>query len=76
MGGDEFAVLLIQSDAEAGGRFIERLRDRADELTESGELPSDFGFSAGLANFPADGDNVEAIFRAADRRLYENKREA
>ena len=75
MGGDEFAIVLIQSDTEAGGHFLHRLQDRVDELVEAGELPPLFGFSAGLANFPADGDSAEALFRAADRRLYEVKRD-
>ena len=30
-------------------------------------------FSAGVASFPADGANVDALIRAADRRLYKAK---
>jgi diguanylate cyclase (GGDEF)-like protein len=75
MGGDEFAIVLIQSDSEAGGHFLARLQDRVDELVESGELPPLFGFSAGLANFPADGESADALFREADKRLYDVKRD-
>jgi diguanylate cyclase (GGDEF)-like protein len=75
LGGDEFAVLLVQTEADAGGHFLARLQDRVDELVQSGELPEGFGFSGGLAHFPSDGDNAEALFRAADRRLYAVKRE-
>jgi len=31
-------------------------------------------FSAGVASAPGDGDSIEALLRAADRRLYEAKR--
>jgi diguanylate cyclase (GGDEF)-like protein len=74
MGGDEFALLLVQTDPEVGGTLLERLRDSFDELAAAGDLPRDFGFSAGLANFPSDGDTPEALFRVADVRLYEAKR--
>jgi diguanylate cyclase (GGDEF)-like protein len=30
-------------------------------------------FSAGIASFPADGSSVDALVRAADKRLYEAK---
>jgi diguanylate cyclase (GGDEF)-like protein len=74
MGGDEFAVLLIETEAEAGGQFLSRLGDCVDELKQDGELPDGIGFSAGVAHFPADGSSVEALFRAADERLYDVKR--
>ena len=74
MGGDEFAACLIESDVETGGRFLARLQDRIDEQRMSGELPEDFGISAGLAHFPTDGATAEALFRVADSRLYEAKR--
>jgi diguanylate cyclase (GGDEF)-like protein len=74
MGGDEFALLLVQTDPEVGGTLLERLRDSFDELAGAGELPADFSFSAGLANFPSDGGTPEALFRTADERLYQAKR--
>jgi diguanylate cyclase (GGDEF)-like protein len=74
MGGDEFAVCLLESDVEAGGRFLARLQDRIDEERASGELPEGVGISAGLAHFPTDGATADSLFRAADIRLYEAKR--
>ena len=75
MGGDEFALLLVETDPEVGGTLLERLRDSFAELAARGELPDDFDFSAGLANYPGDGETPEALFRVADVRLYEAKRE-
>jgi diguanylate cyclase (GGDEF)-like protein len=74
MGGDEFAVALIESDLEAGGRFLARLDDRIDEGAAAGELPAGFSISPGLAHFPSEGETAQALFKLADARLYEAKR--
>jgi len=74
MGGDEFAAYLVEADEEAGSRLLERLGDQVDELVAAGELPAGFAFSAGLAHFPEEAGDTDALFRVADRRLYEAKR--
>jgi diguanylate cyclase (GGDEF)-like protein len=74
MGGDEFAAYLVEADEEAGARLLERLTDRVDELVGAGELPAECAFSAGLAHFPEEARDVDALFRLADQRLYEAKR--
>jgi diguanylate cyclase (GGDEF)-like protein len=74
MGGDEFAAYLVEADEETGLRLLERLRDRLDELHAAGELPAPCAFSAGLAHFPEEGLDADALFRLADTRLYEAKR--
>jgi diguanylate cyclase (GGDEF)-like protein len=74
MGGDEFAAYLVEADEEAGSRLLERLSDRVDELHAAGELPVACTFSAGLAHFPGEAADSDALFRLADTRLYEAKR--
>src|SRR5215212_8761611 len=74
MGGDEFAAYLVEADEEAGSRLLERLHDSVDELIAEGELPAGSAFSAGLAHFPGEARDVDALFRLADQRLYESKR--
>jgi diguanylate cyclase (GGDEF)-like protein len=74
MGGDEFAVALVESDLEAGGTFLARLVDGIDERATAGELPAGFSVSPGLAHFPSEGDSAQALFKVADGRLYETKR--
>jgi len=74
MGGDEFAAYLLEADEETGSRLLQRLKDRVDELIAAGELPAACGFSAGLAHFPDEAGDADALFRLADRRLYEAKR--
>jgi diguanylate cyclase (GGDEF)-like protein len=74
MGGDEFAVALLESDEEAAGRLLARLHDRIDELVAGDQLPEGFAISPGVAHFPTDGTTAVELFQAADERLYEFKR--
>jgi hypothetical protein len=68
-GGDEFAVVLLESDREAAEHVAQRITL---ELVNSAEKPS-FTASVGLAVFPADGYTAENLLAAADRDLYRNK---
>jgi diguanylate cyclase (GGDEF)-like protein len=73
MGGDEFALYLVESDGESGPRLLARVENRLGELIARGDLPASCKFSAGLARFPDEASDVDALFRLADRRLYEAK---
>jgi diguanylate cyclase (GGDEF)-like protein len=74
MGGDEFAAYLVEADEEAGPHLLARLSDRVDELIAAEELPAGCSFSAGVAHFPDEAGDADALFRLADQRLYEAKR--
>jgi diguanylate cyclase (GGDEF)-like protein len=74
MGGDEFAVALVESDTEAGGHFLARIVDAIDECVARGELPAGFSISPGLAHYPTDADSAATLYKLADVRLYEAKR--
>ena len=74
MGGDEFAAYLVESDEEAGPRLLARLNDRVDELIAREELPVRCSLSGGVAHFPDEAADADALFRLADQRLYESKR--
>ena len=69
MGGDEFAVALIESEADAGDRFVSRLQQRI----ATGEFPAGFAVSAGQSHYPSEGEAATDLFRVADQRLYEAK---
>jgi diguanylate cyclase (GGDEF)-like protein len=71
MGGDEFAVALIESTPDAGDRFVSRLQERI----AGGEFPSGFAISAGQSHYPSEGESSTELFRVADGRLYDAKRE-
>jgi diguanylate cyclase (GGDEF)-like protein len=74
MGGDEFAVVLLESDKHAGARFLRRFCAGAAELTRRKELPAGFDLSAGTAHYPSEAADADALLRLADARQYEAKR--
>jgi GGDEF domain-containing protein len=74
MGGDEFAVLLLESDNHAGQRFGLRLTEGVETLVADGDLPAGFDVSAGSAHFPTDATDPDTLLRIADERQYAAKR--
>jgi diguanylate cyclase (GGDEF)-like protein len=74
MGGDEFAVLLLETDKHAGERFRRRLAEGVAEMVGRRELPAAFALSAGCAHFPTDAADPDALLRLADAYQYEAKR--
>ncbi len=74
-GGEEFALALPDSDAEAAAQAAERLRaavDGAPFLTRSGALP--ITISIGLADLHPDDADLDALLARADQALYRAKR--
>jgi diguanylate cyclase (GGDEF)-like protein len=68
-GGDEFALVLPETDEEAAGQVGRRIAELLDGDTESPPL----SVSQGVAVFPADGQTAEALLGAADRSLYDTR---
>jgi diguanylate cyclase (GGDEF)-like protein len=68
-GGDEFLMLLPETDFAEASRILDRLAkdlDRQRIRIESTPVLFDCGF----ASFPADGREVRALIQTADERLY------
>jgi diguanylate cyclase (GGDEF)-like protein len=72
IGGDEFAVILPETDLGRGLEVAERLRAaiRALELPQAGRLAA----SVGVAELPACASGGDELRAAADAALYEAKR--
>lgn len=68
-GGDEFVLILPETDAEAARLVAQRIAKR---LAEDGEEPK-ISVSIGTAVYPDDGETVNEILGAADRDLYREK---
>jgi diguanylate cyclase (GGDEF)-like protein len=68
-GGDEFAVLLVETDDTAARRVAQRIKDG---LARDEEVPQ-ITASVGIAVYPRDGYTVESLLAGADRMLYRNK---
>ncbi|MBI3317705.1 MAG: GGDEF domain-containing protein [Candidatus Omnitrophica bacterium] len=67
-GGEEFAIILPSTQKLNALKMAERIRVNFDDTG----LP--FTLSAGLATFPHDAQDPEALLKAADQALYEAKR--
>jgi diguanylate cyclase (GGDEF)-like protein len=66
IGGDEFAMILPDTEPDAVPSLLERVRT-APGLARAPE------FSFGTAKCPDDADTFDALYRLADSRLYEAK---
>ncbi|MEO8379767.1 MAG: diguanylate cyclase [Acidobacteriota bacterium] len=72
-GGEEFAVIVPQIDGPALAAIAERLRANIESLPAP-PGGATLTVSIGAALHPDDGADRDALFRAADERLYEAKR--
>jgi diguanylate cyclase (GGDEF)-like protein len=75
LGGDEFAVILVDADnADEIRRICKRIADSfANDVQFNGKQMT-ASTSVGVAVFPEDGDQEEALYKSADVALYEAKR--
>jgi diguanylate cyclase (GGDEF)-like protein len=68
-GGDEFALMLPETDVASAQLVANRI---CLQLTKDNEEPA-LSVSFGIAGFPADGDAIAALIHAADVALYTMK---
>jgi len=74
-GGDEFVVILPQTDRAAGEALGDKLRTLIEGhtfLQEEG-INAKLGASFGVACYPDEVRSKEALIRTADKRMYEEK---
>jgi len=72
-GGEEFVVILRRAALTAARAVLDQVRHHLGARTPPDNIPR-YAFSGGVAEFPADGDDVTALLAKADERLYEAKR--
>ncbi len=73
IGGDEFALLLPQTDAAQALALACRVETVFAELLQPLQLTVSVSMDHGLANFPQDAEQAEQLIRIADERLYRLK---
>ena len=71
-GGEEFAVIVPQVDVAALAAVAERIRAGVEALPSPRE-GAPVTISIGGATYPDDGTSTDALFQAADERLYQAK---
>jgi diguanylate cyclase (GGDEF)-like protein len=71
-GGEEFTALLLDVDAATAARIADRVRRRVAglQIGVPGGRPATVTVSIGVANYPADGQNLDDLLHAADLALY------
>jgi diguanylate cyclase (GGDEF)-like protein len=73
IGGDEFALLLVQSDKDQAATLANRVRANFAAGAQALQLSTAPSLDYGLAVYPEDGDQKEVLLRISDERLYEMK---
>jgi diguanylate cyclase (GGDEF)-like protein len=74
-GGDEFTIILPNTDLQASTLVAERLRKSVERHDYRKTPGYDFKLSAsfGLAGFPKHGDNPDLLIQKADQAMYKVK---
>src|SRR5712691_1414329 len=73
IGGDEFALLLPQTDAPQALALSRRIESVFAEMLQPLQLAVTVGMDHGVAIFPQDGEQADQLIRVADERLYRLK---
>src|SRR5229473_7176883 len=73
IGGDEFALLLPQSDADQATALGRRVHTAFEEAVRSLKLGVPVVLDHGVSVYPQDGEQGEVLIRVADERLYRLK---
>ena len=74
-GGDEFCLVLAETDRAVARVVVERLRSAVAALSErpDGWAGGLISFGCGIASHPEDGATARALIAAADAHLYKEK---
>src|ERR1700730_16764023 len=73
IGGDEFALLLPQTDADQSLALSRRIETVFVETLHFLQLSISVNMDHGVAVFPQDGEQADQLIRVADERLYRLK---
>jgi diguanylate cyclase (GGDEF)-like protein len=73
LGGDEFSLVLVNTDADGARHFAEQMRDALLAAMKQRRWP--VTFSIGVAVFPSPPDNAKDLLAPADALMYRAKEE-
>jgi len=73
-GGEEFAILLINTDKHSALPVSKRIVDSIGDYAFSKDgIETTLTISAGMSEFPTDADQIKDLIEKADRAMYETK---
>ncbi len=73
LGGDEFGIVLANTDREAAGRFADRALHELTRQLQLFDQQVYVGASIGIALYPQDGHDASILLRRADTAMYQAK---
>ncbi|MGM0369989.1 MAG: sensor domain-containing diguanylate cyclase [Bacillota bacterium] len=73
VGGDEFAVLLPETDENAIENFCDRFYEQLKEFNSKNKLEEELSISLGYAIMKDSEQDLNHIFDLADKNMYKNK---
>ncbi len=74
-GGDEFSVILPETEKENTVQLMQRVQDAFKEAGAKEDAPVSFGMSYGIAIYPNDASDPETLIRTADLQLLSKKKQ-
>lgn len=74
-GGDEFSVILPETEKENAVQLMQRVQEAFRESGAKEGAPASFGMSYGIAIYPVDASEPENLIRAADNQLLGKKKQ-
>jgi len=75
LGGDEFVLLLYATTPRGAKMVAQKLQDAVTQPYKIGQYDLNVTASIGIAIYPDDGGDLEALSRSADAAMYRAKRE-
>ena len=73
IGGDEFSIILPETNSREGNKLCKRIRSKCDEFNQSKEFPIPLSISLGYATAFDEEIDLNKTFKQADRKMYKNK---
>lgn len=75
LGGDEFAAILSDRDYAARETLLQQFQDGMETFILDDEKEIELSIASGMAVYPDDGEDYENVFRCADERMYQKKKQ-
>ncbi|MGX9416771.1 putative bifunctional diguanylate cyclase/phosphodiesterase [Vibrio sp. WJH972] len=73
IGGDEFALVIEESETLGVSRVIDKMHRSIEDPVMVDNYPMKISISVGATRYPLDGNDVETLFKQADLAMYESK---